>query len=453
MRSKNNRTKNRSIKTQSKYSLDGGAKILQEKGFAAYQQGQLEEAEHYYRQAITLDRKNADSYNALGITLVAQKKIKEAIALFRKAIKLSPENASACLNLGAALRQKGALSEAIKWHQRAVELYPQNPHVHSYLGKCLSDCGERDKAIVCFRKALTLAPEDKRSLGALGNIFRLQGNWEAAQSCFEQLVKLQPNDAVTHSNLGVVLKNLGNTSEAVFHFRRALDLDTHNVSARHELAAATGQTTEKTPNEYVRQLFDQYASTFEKHLVDDLEYRAPQLLYQGLTQVVEEGKCFENVLDLGCGTGLCGKFFRKGSKRLSGIDIAPTMIEVAKEKNIYDKLEAVDLTVFMKGINEKYDLFIAADVFVYIGNLEPIFEAIKQCASKKAYIVFSVECTEKADYLLQYSGRYAHHKNYIQSLVDKENFCMEQSQFVHLRREKNDWVKGCVYVLSYHQNE
>lgn len=453
MGAKNHQRQNRPVKAPLKYHTDTKIKVLQEKGFMAYQQGRFDEAERYYRETITLNRKDTDGHNGLGITLIAQGKVKEAIKYLRKAIKLFPQNASACLNLGVALRRQNSLDEATKWHKRAVELHPENPHVHSYLGKCFSDCGEWDKAILCFEKTLTLAPEDTRSLGALGSAFRQQGNWKAAQSYFQRLLALQPNDAATHSNLGVVLKNLEKTSEAIFHFRRALDLDANNVLARHELAAATGETTETTPGEYVRQLFDQYASTFEQHLIEDLDYRAPQLICQYLSQVTGEAKFFENVLDLGCGTGLCGTLIKGHSKRLSGVDIAPIMVEKAKEKNIYDILKAADLTVFMKGAEEKYDLFIAADVFVYIGNLKPIFDAIKQCASKGAYIVFSVEHTETANYLLQYSGRYAHHSAYIQSLSEEQKFCIELSDSVHLRKEKNDWVKGYIYVLSYLKDE
>jgi ubiquinone/menaquinone biosynthesis C-methylase UbiE len=40
----------------------------------------------------------------------------------------------------------------------------------------------------------------------------------------------------------------------------------------------------------------------------------------------------QEILDLGCGTGLCGAWFTDYSARLVGVDLSPKMIEVAKKK-------------------------------------------------------------------------------------------------------------------------
>ena len=96
---------------------------------------------------------------------------------------------------------------------------------------------------------------------------------------------------------------------------------------------------------------------------------------------------------------------------------------------------------------EKYDLFIAADVFVYLGDLNAVFQAVQKHSTEDAYFLFSVENCPK-DYVLRPSGRYAHSPAHIQSLAAKHRMSVEFSQSCGLRKEKGQWVMGDLYVLK-----
>jgi hypothetical protein len=56
----------------------------------------------------------------------------------------------------------------------------------------------------------------------------------------------------------------------------------------------------------VRELFDEYADTFDDELVNGLRYDVPNLL----RKQIPPGALFKRCLDLGCGTGLSGVAFR-----------------------------------------------------------------------------------------------------------------------------------------------
>ena len=88
--------------------------------------------------------------------------------------------------------------------------------------------------------------------------------------------------------------------------------------------------------------------------------------------------------DLGCGTGLMGPLLRPHvSGRLEGVDLSQGMVDKARAKGCYDHLAVEELVAYLDGSAGQegvqcggsggYDLLVAADVFVYIGDLGPVF--------------------------------------------------------------------------------
>src|ERR1043165_1981245 len=62
--------------------------------------------------------------------------------------------------------------------------------------------------------------------------------------------------------------------------------------------------TLRAPAKFVERFFESYADNFDPHLVDTLEYPMPELLREMVLSAAP-GRRFD-ILDLGCGTGLCG---------------------------------------------------------------------------------------------------------------------------------------------------
>ena len=146
-------------------------------------------------------------------------------------------------------------------------------------------------------------------------------------------------------------------------FRRAIALKPDSPDWQHLLAALTGDSSPTTtPASYVRSLFDSYAGEFDAHLVDTLGYRVPELLLAAVLALAPQRKL--DILDLGCGTGLCGVHFRPHAQRLTGVDLSQPMLAKAAARGIYDSLVSADAAEFLHADNVPFDLVLAADVFV-----------------------------------------------------------------------------------------
>jgi predicted TPR repeat methyltransferase len=125
------------------------------------------------------------------------------------------------------------------------------------------------------------------------------------------------------------------------------------------------------------------------------------------------------------------------------------MLALAKQKNVYDKLSHLDIVEYLTSMPLDFDYFIAADVFVYIGNLSEIFRLIKSRNKKPAQLVFSTEHTELDGYHILKSGRYSHSKTYIESLCKKFEYNVAHFSTADLRKEKGHFLTGGIYVLSF----
>jgi predicted TPR repeat methyltransferase len=175
------------------------------------------------------------------------------------------------------------------------------------------------------------------------------------------------------------------------------------------------------PRSYVQNLFDQYANDFEEHLVGQLGYCGHTVLIEQLPLICP--RRFESVLDLGCGTGLCAPMLRPRSVHLTGVDLAPAMIEKSKQTALYDDLTVADVHDYLRSTSKQFDLVVAADVFIYVGELERLFSLLKQRMKAGAWLAFTVELpTDGSALQLMPSLRYAHSVQYVQALAQRHGF-------------------------------
>ena len=137
-----------------------------------------------------------------------------------------------------------------------------------------------------------------------------------------------------------------------------------------------------TPYPYLMRLFDSYAPSFDQHLVEALDYLVPEKLYQSVL-AARPGATSLDIIDAGCGTGLVGQHFREIAGRLTGIDISARMIQWAQRRNVYDQLILDDYVRYLSARQEPCDLVLAADVFIYAGDLVAVFQAAAPIAAAR----------------------------------------------------------------------
>lgn len=200
------------------------------------------------------------------------------------------------------------------------------------------------------------------------------------------------------------------------------------------------------PKNFVADLFDEYADSFDEHLVDTLKYDAPSKL-MGLLNPSSNGE-FE-LLDMGCGTGLMGRLLKPYAKKIIGIDLSKEMLARAKLTGAYDELFAEDIFEFLNKCSDQFDLVVAADVFIYIGELSNIFMALSRIVKVGGLFCFSVEKNVTGEFSLSPKTlRYSHAKGYIEMLASLYHFKIERFLEGPIRQEKYIDVEGYYFLLK-----
>ena len=381
------------------------------------------------------------------IKLYSNDQIQEALDTAGALIKDYPNEAILYNISGACYASLGQMDTAVNRYEKALDIKPDYADAHNNLAITLQGLDQLDAAVERYKKALAIKPDYAEAHYNLGDTLHKLGQLDASVRSYEKAIAIKPDYAEAHNNLGNTLKRLGQLDAAVRSYKKALAIKPDYVVPQHMINALTGNTSTKPPKEYVKNLFDDYAERFDDSLVKQLQYKLPFLIKELILKLDPPRNKFERVIDLGCGTGLTGKELRDISNNLTGIDISSNMVNKARKLDVYDCLIEGDVVDILSSSKEKYDLFIALDVFIYIGELTKIFKTVRQCCNKNALFIFSIETQEEDGYSLLKSARYSHSEGYILKTAS-DGFKLIKSQEVNLRKQKESWIKGKIFFLQ-----
>lgn len=279
------------------------------------------------------------------------------------------------------------------------------------------------------------------------------GEPDAAAELMEQALELAPAWAAGWYRLATYLEKAGRGDAAIEAYRRTLALDPDDIFGATLKLALLGDAAmpDRPPSRYVERLFDDYADRFESALVDKLDYSVPQKL---AALIASTGRRYECAVDLGCGTGLLGPEIRGRVGRLEGFDLSQNMLVKAAEKQLYDSLAQADLSlapdlsgVFADAARHRADLVTAADVLMYLGNLESVFAIIGELAASGADIAFSVEDAGDGEgFHLAPSLRYAHSETYVRALLARHGLQILATAKSVIRKDGGKPVSGILFL-------
>ncbi|WP_186107256.1 tetratricopeptide repeat protein [Burkholderia gladioli] len=415
--------------------------------------------------------------------------------LYRRVLKLQPAHPDALHYLGVLLHQRGRGDEAVILLGRALRLTPLHADAHCNLGNIHKEHARHAEAEACYRRALALAPDHPQALGNLAIVLEALERVDEAREAYQAWLARMPADARGHYQFGRFLcshpRECADVEQAVEHFRGAFALDAgqlrvlealgmalyglerieeaaavyrdwaareqDNPIPRHMLAACgAAEAPARAGDDYVRELFDGFAASFDEQLVKNLGYRAPQALIDVLAPVLAmkhegeregEGEAAGlDILDAGCGTGLCGPLLRAHARELSGVDLSEGMLDQARRRGGYDRLVNAELTAFLHAHPQSWDLIVSADTLVYFGALEALLAAAHAALRPGGHFAFSVETLpgEAAGHALSPSGRYRHGRAYLDAVLAGAGFVEVHVEAKALRREAGRWVDGGV---------
>jgi predicted TPR repeat methyltransferase len=306
-------------------------------------------------------------------------------------------------------------------------------------------------ALDALDQALALEPEDQNAWWhraiALGDL----GQPEQALQAYNKVLQIDPGLALAWSNRGSILKDLRRPVEAAASFRRAIAAEGDAELNAYFLAAveppAAGQTAPAlAPARYVQSLFDNYAPTFDHHLVEILHYQAHTVLVSNLQDL--RTRRFRHALDLGCGTGLCGSLLQRQAERIDGVDLSPGMLEQARARGVYRRLVQTDLVTYLRTTDQLYDLMLAADVFIYIGDLASVFRGAASVMDGGGIFCFSAEMPDNNDdFGLKSSSRYGQSEAYLRGLAERHGFDVVRLLRQPLREDQQKPINGLYVYL------
>lgn len=279
------------------------------------------------------------------------------------------------------------------------------------------------------------------------------GEADAAAELMEQALDLAPHWAAGWYRLATYREKAGDRAGAIEAYRRTLDLGPDDIFGAGLKLALLGDIAipDQPPSSYVERLFDDYADRFETSLVEKLDYSVPQKL---ASLVASTGRRYRFGVDLGCGTGLLGPEIRDRVDRLEGFDLSQNMLAKAADKHVYDHLAQADLSLapkatglFADGPEHRADLVTAADVLMYLGNLESVFDAIVALSAPSADFAFSVEdAGEGEGFHLAPSLRYAHSEPYVRGLCARHGIQVMDMTRTAIRKDGANVILGILFL-------
>jgi predicted TPR repeat methyltransferase len=413
--------------------------------------GKLPAAAALYRHVLAAEPNHADAIHSLGLIAWQTGDPRGAAEQIERAIALDPSDATFHNHLGLAYHALGRVAEAERAYRRAIELDPKLALAHSNLAVLRRDQMQHADAEALLRTAIALDPGNANFHVNLGEALLRQGRPQDAAGAYGAAIKVKADCAEAYFGLAQLWAKTGNLKGALFAvdcYLRFDPSDRHGGRALRATLDAATAVPEQHSDEYVRNVFDAYAVRFDEHLLGELGYRGHELVAAALQEQPRRAPPWD-VLDLGCGTGLAGERLRPVARRLVGVDLSPNMIERARDKRVYDELHVGEVTAFMQQAEAAFDAIVAADVLVYIGNLDPVFAAARRTLRAGGRFAFSAEDAEgAAGYVVKPTRRYGHAAQYLQDCAARQGMAVALLRAVSTRSDLGAPIPGHVMVLE-----
>ncbi len=380
-----------------------------------------------------------------GVQAAEAGRLRDALHSFEAALALAPGRPSVLVNLGITLFRLGWHTEALAPLRQAVAV-DASADAWAYLGLTEEALGQWQPAAQALRRALELAPTQAGLWLSLARSLLHLNQVQQALQAFDQAIATGPELAPAWSERGSLLRELGRLPEAAQCFERALALGADPALHAYYLASVRGEgAPAKPPRQYVETLFDTYAEDFQQHLVGQLGYQAHQTLLRPLLQ---PGRRYASVLDMGCGSGLCGQLVKPQADAVDGVDLSQAMLAQARLCGAYRELVHADIAAYLAHAQRSDDLVLAADVFIYVGEVEEVFAAVRRLLRPGGCFAFSVELASDAhDVQLLPSLRYAHSEGYVRRLAQAHGFQVRDLFTAPLRHEQGEPLSGLYAYL------
>jgi predicted TPR repeat methyltransferase/Tfp pilus assembly protein PilF len=429
--------------------------------------------------------------NNLAVVFERASHLPEAIATARRSLALQSHQPDVLLHLANMLKSTHDLPAAEAAYTRALDLEPTSPIAWQMLALLHQEQRRFQEAIHCLLQSAHHGNTSAPVFALLGQLFHQTGNFQKSLHAYAAAAQLDPAHPTytrMQSRLTFLLDLINNTpvDEALARYRSSLpptaDEESHNIplllqtafsllsgyghheaarrvgqkrialhpdspSANYLLKALSGdQSLQRSPDDYLVEYFDAFAAGFDHQLTTLLAYTVPHDLCTLAKSAIGDRKL--DILDIGCGTGLCGVEIAPLARILTGVDLSPKMLDIARARNLYHHLFCAEITSFLRTTSARADLLLAADVLIYFGDLTDLFAAIARVLNPNAHVALSIEITDAPTHRLLPSGRFAHNPHHLRKIAAAFGLTERASQPTTLRLEAAAPVPGELILLQ-----
>lgn len=426
--------------------------LFMDQAVALHQRGKVDEAFAIYRRVLSTVPNHADALHFMGMAEHQRGNSEKALELMGRSIALVPEHPDFYNNRGNVQKQLGKLSAAEADYREVLRLVPGDPKAMNNLGVVLRERGEHQASLDCFRQAIAADENHADAYLNLGNALAHDERFDEALASHRKALELRPEDAKTFRYMAGMCYATGRIGEATALYRAWLDAHPGDPVATHMLKACTqAEVPERASSEYVTTTFDDFAASFD-YALERLGYRAPSLVGGACAKVLGDQEPRFRIVDLGCGTGLCGTLLRPYAQTLVGVDLSAKMLERARARKLYDRLLKGDLETYLRQLSGTEDVLVSADTLVYFGALESVCAAAAQALAPGGRFIFTVERATGGEaqpgYRIHPHGRYSHQEDYVRRCLEGAGLEVASLEPEILRKEAGKWVDGLLVTAS-----
>lgn len=452
-------------------------------GLIRWQLGEVPGAIEIFKAALSLTPGNAALWRDLAGVLDGAGETQLAVGCIRRSMASVADDPRSWLTLANLSSRAGREDEAETAFQRAIVLDPTLGDAHFGLGLLYFGRRRLDESAASLRNAIANGYANATGFLTLGHLLSLTGEFEACAEAFEAAARfaaLDPAARRKHARARTyqamiegspalatatylqlagtdaeavdtvlldgfsVLSAYGHRDAAAAVGRLRLAHNPDDATQRYLLDAVTGRALVRAPADYLESYFDRFAATFDDKLVNVLRYNAPEHLARLVAGI---RGTFAEVLDLGCGTGLAAAHLAPLGGRLSGIDVSERMLAEAGKRKLYADLVKADALAFLADHPGRFDMVFAADVLIYFGDLEPLFDGVARVVGPRGLFAVSIETAPAGDYTLLPSGRFAHSCAYVERAA-APHFREAARQPIMIRLEAGVPLEGLLLVFE-----